>query len=152
MHLKNFVLNVRIVVRRLLLQFNFQTALKFSSRLNRIIRNSDQDKIILDDSYIEKGIYSLWKLDLWEFVKVKASLAKNFHISPLEFDKMPVWEFELFMKHLNNLIKEENDNQKNEMDKSGISNMQKNMNNPSKMAGNMKMPSMKMPSMKMPKF
>ena len=91
-------------------------------------------------------------MDLWEFVKIKASLAKNFHISPLEFDKMPVWEFELFMKHLNNLIKEENDNQKNEMDKSGISNMQKNMNNPSKMASNMKMPSMKMPSMKMPKF
>ena len=63
-----------------------------------------------------------------------------------------MWEFELFMKHLNNQIKDENDKQKEEMDKSGISNMQKNMNNPSKMEGNMKMPSMKMPSMKMPKF
>lgn len=94
----------------------------------------------------------MWKLELFGFVGLKASLAKNFHIQPTEVDKMPMWEFELFMKHLNNQIKDENDKQKEEMDKSGISNMQKNMNNPSKMAGNMKMPSMKMPSMKMPKF
>lgn len=126
--------------------------LKFSSRLNQITRNSVQDKVILDNTYIEYAIFSLWKLELFGFVGLKASLAKNFHIQPTEIDKMPMWEFELFMKHLNNQIKDENDKQKEEMDKSGISNMQKNMNNPSKMAGNMKMPSMKMPSMKMPKF
>lgn len=52
-----------------------------------------------------------------ELVKIKASLAKNFHIQPSEVDKLSVWEYELFMKHLNNLIKEDNDQQKSESDR-----------------------------------
>lgn len=63
------------------------------------------------------------------FIKVKAILAKEFHIQPSELDAMPAWEYELFMKEINNAVKDENDRNKQEMDKSGISDAQK-MTNP----------------------
>ena len=50
-------------------------------------------------------------------IKIKASISKNFHIQPSEIDKMPMWEYELYLQHLNELVKEENDNQEKEMKK-----------------------------------
>ena len=80
------------------------------------------------------------------FIKVKAILAKEFHIQPSELDAMPAWEYELFMKEINNAVKEENDRNKQEMDKSGISDAQKMANpNSIKRMQNSSMP--KMPKM-----
>lgn len=65
---------------------------------------------------------------------------------------MPVWEFEIFIKQLNAMVKEENEKQQSDMDKSGINDMQKNMKNPSSMTKGFKAPQMSMPKMSMPKF
>ena len=84
-------------------------------------------------------------------IKVKASLSKNFHIQPSEIDMMPMWEYELYLRHINDLVKEENDSQEKEMKKYKVDehmrmadpkNIQK-MTNP-------KMPNMS--QMKMPKL
>lgn len=89
----------------------------------------DQDKK-LDSSYIEYCIFSLFKIDVVNFIKTKASLAKNFHIQPSELDSMPMWEYELFISELNNQVKEENDQQQKEMDKYNIPDPKK-LSNPS---------------------
>lgn len=57
------------------------------------------------------------KTDILNMIKVKASLSKSFHIQPSEIDMMPMWEFELYIKALNELVEEENDKQKKEMGK-----------------------------------
>jgi hypothetical protein len=65
------------------------------------------------------------KTDLSTFVKIKASLAKNFHIQPSEVDKMPMWEYELFITYLNEMVKEENDKQEAESKKYNINDYKK---------------------------
>jgi hypothetical protein len=76
---------------------------------------------------------------------------------------MPAWEYELFVKEINTMVKEDNERQQEEMDKAGYKDMKK-YSDPkyaSKMSGKYmpkghSMPSMpKMPSMgsfKMPKL
>lgn len=91
-------------------------------------RNSVQDKI--DSTYIEYCIFSLFKIDIINLIKTKASLTKNFHIQPSEIDRMPMWEYELFISEINNQVKEENDQQQKEMDKYNIPDVKK-LSNPS---------------------
>ena len=79
-------------------------------------------------------------------IKMKATLAKNFHIQPSEIDKMPVWEYELFIQYINDEVKEENDKQQKEMDKYNINDYRK-MSDPSRMQ---KMSQPQMPKMQMP--
>ena len=62
----------------------------------------------MDQSYIEVAIFGLFKIDILNYIKVKALLAKEFHIQPSEIDLMPAWEYELFMKEINAAVKEEN--------------------------------------------
>lgn len=50
-------------------------------------------------------------------IKLKANLSKTFHIAPSEVDMMPAWEFELYIKTLNELVEEENEGNQKEMDK-----------------------------------
>lgn len=110
-----------------------------------MLKNSVPDK--LTQSHIESAIFALIKTDLVNLIKTKASLSKSFHIQPSEVDKMPMWEFEIFIQHLNGLIEDENEEQKQEMDKYQVNKYQKmaDPNNMSKM-----MP--KMQPMQMPKF
>lgn len=91
-------------------------------------------------------IFSLFKIDIINFIKVKAILAKEFHIQPSELEQMPAWEYELFMKEINAAVKEENDRNKQEMDKAGIDKAQK-MSNPNNIAKMQKAATPKMPSM-----
>lgn len=116
-------------------------------------RNSVPVKII-DNTYIEYAIKSLFRIDIINYIKTKAILVKEFHIQPSEIDNMPVWEYELFIKEINNLVKDENKRNQQEMDKAGYKDAQKmaNPNYASRMANkqmsnmnNFKMPSM--PSM-----
>lgn len=99
-------------------------------------------------------IFSLWKIDLVGYIKMKAVLSKVFRLQPSEIDIMPFWEYELFVNHLNELVKEENDQQKAEMDKYHVNeymnmarpgNMQKMMSSAQPKTpnmGNMSMPNM----------
>lgn len=85
---------------------------------------------LLDSTYIESAIFGLFRIDLINYIKVKSILAKEFHIQPSEIDMMPAWEYELFMKEINKAVKEENDRNQKEMDKSGFDKAQK-MSDPS---------------------
>ena len=108
----------------------------------------------LDNTFIEKTIFNLFKIDIINYIKVKATLAKEFHIQPSEIEQMPAWEYEMFMMEINNMVKEENARNKEEMDKAGIDKAKK-MSDPSYMRKmqNSSMQSMtKMPEMKMPKI
>ena len=114
----------------------------------------DRKDVTLDANYIETAIFGLFKIDIINYIKVKSILAKEFHIQPSEIDKMPAWEYELFMREINQAVKEENERNKAEMDKAGYDKAQK-MSDPKyaqRMANNQipKMPNMG--SMKMPKF
>ena len=116
----------------------------------------DQDKKskLFDNSYLETAIFGLFRIDILNFIKVKSILAKEFHIQPSEIDAMPAWEYELFMREINQAVKEENERNKAEMDKAGYDKAQK-MSDPKyaqKMAQN-QMPKMpNMGSFKPPKF
>ena len=117
------------------------------------LKNSVQDKpFILDQSYLERALIALFKIDIVNYIKNKAALAKNFHIQPSEIDKMPTWEYEYFMMALNDLVNDENEEQKKEMSKYNIDQYKKmaNPNSYKNMANGPKMPNMTMPSMKMP--
>jgi sortase (surface protein transpeptidase) len=87
---------------------------------------------------------------------VKAILAKEFHIQPSEFDIMPMWEYELFMKELNNAIKEDNKRNQEEEEKYNLKDIKKYSSPESAKREAMK--SVKIPSMpsypsgKIPKF
>ena len=71
----------------------------------------------LDEQYIETALFALFKINLLEHLKVKAALTKQFHVAPKDFDDMYYWDYEIYLKSLNDLVKEENDSQKAEMDK-----------------------------------
>lgn len=92
------------------------------------------------------------KIDIVNLIKTKAILSKNFHIQPSEVDMMPMWEYEMYLGYLNDLVKEENEQQQAEMDKHNIKDYQKmtNPKNMQKMTQPPKMPSMPS-SIKLPK-
>lgn len=80
---------------------------------------------MLDNSYIESAIFNMFKIDIVNLIKIKVSLAKEFHIQPSEIDKMVFWEYELFMKELNISVKEDNKRQEKEMENSGYGDIKK---------------------------
>ena len=106
------------------MQFSFPTASKPFSDLTNQERSSEPVNL-LEGNYIETALFSLFKLDIVNFIRVKVILAKEFHIQPSEIEKFPAWEFEIFMKELNDIVKEENDKQKKEMDKAGVNDAKK---------------------------
>ncbi len=61
---------------------------------------------------------------------------------------MPMWEYEEFMKELNEIVKKENKEQQSEMDKYHVGELSK-MTDPKRLhqMTNPKMPEVKMPSM-----
>lgn len=102
---------------------------KLSSRLRQRLRSLDLDKQLeystditelpteLGPQDFEYAIIKLFIIDLSKLAELKATLAKNFHIQPSEIDKMVYWEYELFLRSMNDQVKEENERQKAEMDK-----------------------------------
>ena len=136
------------------MEFSFQTASTHSSVSARL-RSLDHASELMDNSFIEVSIMYLFKIDIKNYIQIKAILAKQFHIQPSELDNMPVWEYEIFVGEINDMVKEENAKNKAEMDKVGYDKIQKITNNPNKLGnmssiGNFKMPdtgSFKMPNM-----
>lgn len=74
----------------------------------------------LDNSYLEYAIVKLFSIDVLQLIKVKASLSKQFRLQPSEIDRMAFWEYEYYLKIMNDLVKEENDQQEREMDKYNV--------------------------------
>lgn len=92
-------------------------------------------------------------IDIEGLVRNKVLLAKNFHIQPSEVDKMTMWEYEMFMKELNDQVQEENEKQQGEMKKYNLDKAMK-MTDPSYMKKQQEAYTPKIPSMNfsMPKF
>jgi hypothetical protein len=134
-------------------EFSFRTVSKLylQTAVNQNVNSVPSNKIILDNSFIEYAIISLFHIDIMNYIKVKAAFAKNFHIPPSELDSMPAWEYDLFITEINKMIKEENEQHKKEMD-NPIYKDTKKMANPAyaqkmanKYTGNIKTP-------KLPKY
>lgn len=113
--------------------------------------------MVLDNEaiYLEEAVYSLFRVDPMDLISIKAQLCKAFGMQPSEVDKMAFWEFELFVKEMERLTKEEQEQQKKELDKSGAKDamkmakpgyMQKMMQNQANM-----MPKMPNTNLQMPK-
>jgi hypothetical protein len=83
------------------------------------------------------------------FIKVKATLAKQFHIQPSEIDQMPMWEYEFFVDHIQEMIKEENKENEEQEKKYNVDKYSR-MTNPAAMQRSMQSSMPKMPSM--PKY
>lgn len=79
----------------------------------------------IDGSFLEYSIFGLFTIDLQNFIYIKAILAKEFHIQPSELERMPAWEYELFMQEINKAIKEDNKRNKEEEDKYNVNDMRK---------------------------
>ena len=57
------------------------------------------------------SIYSLFKVNIANLVQNKARLAYSCRTQPSEVDRMPYWEYEEYMKAMQNIIEEENKRQ-----------------------------------------
>lgn len=100
---------------------------------------------LLNASYLEYAIIKLFIIDIPRLIELKSALSKNFHIQPSEIDNMAYWEYEMYIRYIQEQVKEENDRQKAEMDKYKIQDAMKmtNPNNVRKMTDvNARMPQM----------
>ena len=117
--------------------------------------------MVLDNTkinYFESAIFACFRVDIRDIINIKAQLGKAFHIQPSEVDKMPFWELEYYIKELEKMVAEENEENQNEVNKAGIGKLGQ-MADPKNMSKMMsaaapKLPDIKMPSinMKMPSF
>lgn len=115
----------------------------------------EQRSLVLDNNSLERALLSLFHINVMNLIVNKVQLAKNFHIQPSEIDNMYMWEYEIFLKELNSIVKKENKEQQEERDKYKVGDYRKlaNPNSAMKMANQsgMKMPSMpSAPSIRMP--
>ena len=130
--------------------FDFQTvSTSCSERVKQRSSVHVNEDRTFDASYIEYAIFSLFRIDILNFIKIKSVLAKEFHIQPSELEMMPAWEYELFIKEINKSVKEENERNQKEMDKAGYDKIQK-MSDPKYFERTQKQSMSKMSDFKMP--
>lgn len=95
---------------------------------------------------MEASIYRLFSINLINLIHSKVMLSKHYHIAPSEIDKMPWWEYEFFLKEINNDIKDEEKRNKDEEERYRIGDIKRQ-------ASGMVPKAPKMPSMpSIPKF
>ena len=92
-----------------------------------------------------KIIYDLYCINLENLIKNKIYIAKEYHIQPSEIDKIPFYEYEIYLEQMNLIAKkQEEENKKQQEEYEGM----RSSMNPAKMMNNinsgMSMP--KMPS------
>lgn len=120
--------------------FDFHKESEFYSRLIQCkeSRSSDQDNYKSTLPYLCERLFLV---SLPNMISVKASLSKEFHIPPSEIDKMAYWEYELYIKELSRLVKEENDKHEKEQTNQKLPKIQQP-----------KLPEIKIPQYRMPNF
>jgi hypothetical protein len=109
----------------------------------------------IDSTYIEFMIFNMFKIDIMNYIHIKAQLAKEFHIQPSEIDIMPAWEYELFTKEISNAVKEDNKRNEEQMNGSSMNDIRKspeyrNIERMQRSSSNIKTP--KMPDIRIPKM
>ena len=82
----------------------------------------------------------MFKINLENLVKTKIYISKEFHIQPSEIDKLPYYEYEMYLEQMNLIAKQQEE----------YESMKSSMN-PSKMMNNNNM-TPKMPTVNMPKM
>lgn len=89
---------------------------KLSSRLNLSISAS-----ALDDAspVIERSLYGLFHIDLIGLIRNKVQLCKSFNIQPSEIDRMCFYEYEYYMDEVREIIKKEEEHNKEQEKKHG---------------------------------
>lgn len=110
--------------------------------------------LVLDNTkatYFEQAVYNLFKVDIMDIISIKAQIQKAFHTDPTYLERLPFWEFELYMKEIERLVKEENRQQEDEYNRSGAKDAMKMAKNPGRMMASASNAMPKMPSMNMPK-
>lgn len=75
-------------------------------------------------------------------------MLRQFRLAPSEIDRMPFWEYEFFMKEINEIAKTENEAQEKEMSKYDIQGTMKAAQNPSSMMPKISQP--QIPKISMP--
>lgn len=60
-------------------------------------------------------------------------MLRQFRLAPSEIDRMPFWEYEFFMREINEIAKTENEAQEKEMSKYDIQGTMRAARNPNKM-------------------
>lgn len=97
------------------------------------------------------SLYSQFQINIENLVRNKVALVRNFHIQPSEIDRMPYWEYEYFTKFANEMIEEENKQQKEGNEDYSMDAMERKSNSMMRNASSQfKMP--KMPSISTPKI
>ena len=94
---------------------------------------------------MESALYSLWRINIENLAKNKLFICKDWHIQPSEIDRVPFYEYELYLESINTNNKEEAERQ--EKENKQYEAMSKSYKNPT---SSFKAPSM--PSFSMPKF
>ena len=122
---------MNIVVGRPSVRYDFPRVSKLSS-IPEEERNSVPEAF---HSTLDYLTVKLFQIDIVQFVRLGAVLAKEYHLPPGSLDSLPFWEYELWLEELNQVVKEANEDQKAVMTKS---------------QQEQKMPKMTMPKMGMP--
>jgi hypothetical protein len=86
------------------------------------------------------NLFSLFKISLENFFKVKFYIYKHLSIQPSELEEMEYYEFHYIVKELIEMIKAENEANKGQNEQTG------------EMMNSMKMPKFDMPKFSMPKL
>lgn len=109
-----------------------------------ILSNNEQ---IIYDSYL-KLIYSTYRIDIEQLCKNLLYICKDYHIQPSEINKMPYYQYEIYLEEIKSIQKEqekENENHQKQYDSMKGMNPNSMMNNISRNMGNMSMPKVNIP-------
>lgn len=83
-----------------------------------MLRNSElSNSNVPWEASFERAVYHLFQIDIPNLITIKVNLAKNFRLQPSEIDRMPFWEYEMFIKEFSERVEEENKEQQEQMDK-----------------------------------
>ena len=93
-----------------------------------------------------KIVYDMYRINLENLIKNKIYIAREYHIQPSEIDKIPFYEYEIYLEQMNLIAKkQEEENKKQQEEYDGM----RSSMNPSKMMNNMNS-SMSMPKIPSP--
>ena len=117
--------------------------------------NNVDEQLKLAEHGPAKIVYDMFRINLENLIKNKIYIAREYHIQPSEIDKIPFYEYEIYLEQMNLIAKkQEEENRKQQEEYEGM----RSSMNPAKMMSGMKngmsmpkMPTMSSPSMpKMP--
>lgn len=96
-------------------------------------------------------VYAPFRIDIEQMIKNFLYICKDYHIQPSEINKMPYYQYEIYLEEINAIQKEQEKENKRQEKESAA--MHKNMNPSSMMKNiNSSMSNMSLPKVNIPKF